>query len=44
MVSGNPEQIAESIKALTITDGTEMFGDLPRRRLNTGDLVKSRPL
>lgn len=44
VVSGNPEQIAESIKALTITDGTEMFGDLPRRRLNTGDLVKSRPL
>ncbi|XP_067129712.1 uncharacterized protein [Centruroides vittatus] len=44
VVTGDPEQIAESIKALTITDGTEMFGDLPRRRLNTGDLVKSRPL
>lgn len=41
----DPAQIAASIKAsITATDGTEMFGDLPRRRLNTGDLVKSRPL
>ncbi|RWS24445.1 uncharacterized protein B4U80_00218 [Leptotrombidium deliense] len=41
-----PDRIPESIKALakSVRDSTEMFGDLPRRRLNTGDLVKSRPI
>lgn len=42
----DPLQIGASIQALAMSmrDGKEMFGDLPRRRLNTGDLVKSRPI
>uniref|UniRef100_A0A8C4Q7W4 AKT1 substrate 1 n=1 Tax=Eptatretus burgeri TaxID=7764 RepID=A0A8C4Q7W4_EPTBU len=34
------ETIAASMRALTmsVSDGTEMFGDLPRPRLNTGEL------
>ncbi|XP_076313230.1 uncharacterized protein LOC143226316 [Tachypleus tridentatus] len=42
----DPEQMVASIKALAMSvhDGTEMFGDLPKRRLNTGELVKSRPI
>lgn len=42
----DPDQIAASFRALaqSVHDGTEMFGDLPRRRLNTGDLIKSRPI
>lgn len=42
----DPEQIAASMRALacSVRDGTEMFGELPRRRLNTGELLSSRPL
>ena len=42
----DPNKIAESFRALawSVKDDTEMFGDLPRRRLNTGDLVRSRPI
>lgn len=42
----DPEQIAASMRALacSVTDGTEMFGELPRRRLNTGELLSSRPM
>ncbi|CAH1252008.1 AKT1S1 [Branchiostoma lanceolatum] len=38
----DPEQIVASMKALAISvqeDGTQMFGDLPRPRVNTGDLL-----
>ncbi|XP_015914437.1 uncharacterized protein [Parasteatoda tepidariorum] len=40
-----PIDIAASIRALacSVRDGTEMFGELPRRRLNTGELLSSRP-
>ncbi|CAN7942896.1 unnamed protein product [Ixodes pacificus] len=39
------EKIGEDIEALarSVCDGTEMFGDLPRPRLNAGD-HRSRPL
>ncbi|KFM77969.1 hypothetical protein X975_21314, partial [Stegodyphus mimosarum] len=42
----DPEQIAASMRAIacSVTDGTEMFGELPRRRLNTGELLSSRPI
>lgn len=42
----DPEQIAKSIQALAwnCKDGTEIFGERPRRRLNTGELVRSRPI
>ena len=39
----DPEDMAASIKALARSvhvDGTEMFGDLPRPRLNTLDMGK----
>lgn len=39
----DPEDMAASIKALARSvhgDGTEIFGDLPRRRLNTMELGK----
>lgn len=41
----NPEDIAASMRAMacSVTDGTEMFGELPRRRLNTGELLAFRP-
>lgn len=41
----DPERIGQDIQALarSVHDGTEMFGDLPRPRLNTSDL-KSRPV
>ncbi|XP_054709665.1 uncharacterized protein LOC129219331 isoform X2 [Uloborus diversus] len=41
----DPEQIAASFRAVanSVCDGTEMFGELPRRRLNTGELLAYRP-
>ncbi|XP_064480668.1 uncharacterized protein LOC135394097 [Ornithodoros turicata] len=43
--AANPERIGQDIQALarSVHDGTEMFGDLPRPRLNTGGF-KSRPI
>ncbi|XP_077995064.1 uncharacterized protein LOC144448660 [Glandiceps talaboti] len=40
-----PDKMVASMKALaqSVHDGTEMFGDLPRPRLNTGDFKKPRP-
>ncbi|XP_019622644.1 PREDICTED: uncharacterized protein LOC109468757 [Branchiostoma belcheri] len=38
----DPEQMVASMKALAMSiqeDGTQMFGDLPRPRVNTGDLL-----
>ncbi|XP_035670972.1 uncharacterized protein LOC118412296 [Branchiostoma floridae] len=38
----DPEQMVASMKALAMSvqeDGTQMFGDLPRPRINTGDLL-----
>lgn len=43
----NGETIAESIQKLAKSvrnEETDIFGDRPRRRLNTGDLIKSRPI
>ncbi|CAG2173355.1 unnamed protein product [Oppiella nova] len=42
----NDETIAESIKKLakSVRNESDIFGDRPRRRLNTGDLIKSRPI
>ncbi|XP_070534484.1 uncharacterized protein [Ptychodera flava] len=40
-----PDKMVASMKALaqSVHDGTEMFGDLPRPRINTGDFKKQRP-
>ncbi|XP_006818294.1 uncharacterized protein LOC100379062 [Saccoglossus kowalevskii] len=39
-----PDKMVANMKALaqSVHDGTEMFGDLPRPRLNTGDFKKIR--
>jgi len=45
-VKDNPENIAESIKALAKSvrdDGYELFGDLPRR-FNTSEIIRDRPI
>ncbi|KAJ8023966.1 Proline-rich AKT1 substrate 1 [Holothuria leucospilota] len=39
-----PDRMVESMRALSMSvqDGTEMFGDLPRPRLNTGDFSRKK--
>ncbi|XP_054153149.1 uncharacterized protein LOC128951882 isoform X2 [Oppia nitens] len=45
-MNADGEAIAESIKKLakSVRNESDIFGDRPRRRLNTGDLIKSRPI